>query len=163
MNKKKVVLIITSVILLLVALAGWCYWTAGHTIPMREYQKITERFKPYIVEEIEKSAEFGEAHLRAKLEMTAEEYEGLRKQLLAEGWGLYEGDVHGELQFLTEYEDGDRTESWMYRTHAEVFLDVFDNNIFVDMIALYHKDKVYIEYYDGVGINHTPFQKVECK
>ena len=70
MNKKKVVLIITSVILLLAALAGWCYWTAGHTIPMREYQKITERFKPYIVEEIEKSAEFGEAHVRAKLEMT---------------------------------------------------------------------------------------------
>ncbi|MCR5086821.1 MAG: hypothetical protein K6B39_05460 [Lachnospiraceae bacterium] len=51
----------------------------------------------------------------------------------------------------------------MYRTHADVFLDMFDNNIFVDMIALYHKDKVYIEYYDGVGINHTPFQKAKCK
>ena len=47
----------------------------------------------------------------------------------------------------------------MYRSHADVFLDVFDNNIFVDMIALYHKDKAYIEYYDGVGINIRRFKK----
>ncbi len=153
MKKKTMIIIILSIFLVL----GIVYVIPAHVQPYLEYKKHIKRFEKYAVETITEDNDFFGSLRVERLEMTAEEYQTLKKELLEEGWKHLQGEECkpfrgsiGESEMTGQYEYFEKKE------HAGVLFSLIDNKIIDGLNVVVSDSKVLIEYTISLDIIGRP-------
>ena len=157
MSKKVRRVILITVLVLLFPLCLY-YVLAGHIIPFRYYNKLLSRFDQYKTETLECEEDFIGSIRFVRLEMSREEYQELRKELLDEGWYLQEDDswkVYVENTFSKEELEG--AECISHRESPSFWGDVLENVICVELYVIFDEDRVIIKCDSVLTICHEPF------
>ncbi|MCR5375592.1 MAG: hypothetical protein K6E71_02455 [Lachnospiraceae bacterium] len=145
MKKKWIVL----GVIILVAVAVFVFLRiAGHDVPLRKFEKETQKFDQYVTEVKEDAPE----KKRKRLEMSVEEYSRLKEEVLST-WGKapadsslpVQGFVLGE-DLFTEEERSGQIEAFDRDYKCDGLFGITGNMVYEELAVNIHEDIVYLEY-----------------
>lgn len=121
---------------------------AGHYVPLRAFRKETQKFDQYVTKVKEDAPET----IRKRLEMSVEEYNKLKEEVLSE-WGdlpvsTYfptDGSVLSA-DLFTEEERSGRKEAFINYFKCDGLFGITGNMVYEELAVNIHEDIVYLEY-----------------
>ena len=145
MKKKRIVF---GLIVLLVVVIVAFILIAGRYVPLRHFEKETQKFDQYVTKVKEDAPE----KKRKRLEMSVEEYNRLKEEMLSE-WSEVPANsivpvnkyVLGE-DLFTEEERSGQKEAFDRDFKCDGLFGITGNMVYEELAVNIHEDIVYIEY-----------------
>lgn len=159
--RKKVCRFVLTSVLVVVFLLCLYYVLAGHLIPFRYYNKMLGRFDQYTTETIKCDDHFTGSIRRVRLELSKEDYQKLRKELLEDGWYWHEDeDWREDVISSFSKEELEGVSEWLsYKVRPNVLGKVLETVIGVNFFVICDEEKVLIECSSFMSIHHRPFEE----
>ena len=146
MKKKKVRVWLSALLAVLVLACAFAILKYG--IPYLEYIKETKRLDKYSAKKCESSF----TRVTKRIELSREEYEALKEELLSEGWSDATENIYGEIDelsrsyFTDEERTGDREKLIRIKKNV-INLPAMDRPcIFEELFVVIKDDKVYLQF-----------------
>lgn len=121
---------------------------AGHYVPLRAFRKETQKFDQYVTKVKEDEPEI----IRKRLEMSVEEYNKLKEEVLST-WGKAPADSSLPVQgfvlsadLFTEEERSGRKEAFINSFKCDGLFGITGNMVYEELAVNIHEDIVYLEY-----------------
>ena len=144
--KKKLIVLVS--VLLFVGVIYMILRIAGYYVPLKAFKKETQKFDQYVTEIKEDTSD----KKRKRLEMSVEEYNRLKEDMLTE-WGDFPviwfnptpGSVLGK-DLFTEEERSGQAEAFIRSYECDGLFGVTSNMVHERLAVNIHEDIVYLEY-----------------